>query len=46
MVARGWSDAQRRAYVIADNKLALGAGWDMELLSGCLLYTSDAADEN
>ena len=26
MVARGWSDAQKRAYVIADNKLALNAG--------------------
>ena len=24
----GMSDAQRRAYVIADNKLALNAGWD------------------
>jgi DNA modification methylase len=30
--ASGWSDAQRRAYVIADNKLALNAGWDSELL--------------
>jgi DNA modification methylase len=29
----GWSDAQRRAYIIADNKLALNAGWDMDLLS-------------
>lgn len=28
----GWSDAQRRAYIIADNKLALNAGWDEELL--------------
>lgn len=28
MVARGWTDAQKRAYVIADNKLALNAGWD------------------
>ena len=28
MVARGWSDAQKRAYVIADNQLALNAGWD------------------
>ena len=28
MVARGWSEAQKRAYVIADNKLALNAGWD------------------
>ena len=33
MVARGWSDAQKRAYVIADNKLALNAGWDMEKLA-------------
>lgn len=32
IVARGWTDAQRRAYVIADNKLALDAGWDPELL--------------
>ena len=28
MVAHGWSEAQKRAYVIADNKLALNAGWD------------------
>ena len=33
MVATGWSDAQRRAYVLADNKLALNAGWDAEMLS-------------
>lgn len=26
------SDAQKKAYVIADNKLALNAGWDDELL--------------
>ena len=26
------TDAQRRAYVIADNKLALNAGWDIDLL--------------
>jgi DNA modification methylase len=32
MVARGWSEAQKRAYVLADNKLALNAGWDEELL--------------
>ena len=29
----GLTDAQKRAYVIADNKLALNAGWDMEMLS-------------
>lgn len=28
----GLSEAQRKAYVIADNKLALNAGWDLELL--------------
>lgn len=28
----GWSSAQRRAYILADNKLALNAGWDTELL--------------
>lgn len=29
----GLSEAQKRAYVIADNKLALNAGWDEELLA-------------
>lgn len=32
MVAQGWTEAQKRAYVLADNKLALNAGWDVELL--------------
>lgn len=32
MVARGWSDAQRRAYVLADNQIALNAGWNNDLL--------------
>ena len=32
MVAKGWSDAKKRAYVIADNKLAMNAGWDPEML--------------
>ncbi|MEX1148302.1 MAG: DNA modification methylase, partial [Sphingomonadales bacterium] len=27
------SDAERRAYVLADNKLALNAGWDQEILA-------------
>lgn len=27
------SEAQRKAYVIADNKLALNAGWDMDVLA-------------
>lgn len=32
MTAKGWSDAKKRAYVIADNKLAMNATWDNELL--------------
>lgn len=32
MIATGWTEAQRRAYVIADNKLALNADWDNEIL--------------
>lgn len=32
MVATGWTDAQKKAYVLADNKLAENADWDMERL--------------
>ena len=32
MTATGWTDAQKRAYAIADNKLTLNGGWDDELL--------------
>jgi len=32
MVAKGWSESKKRAYVIADNKIALNSGWDEELL--------------
>lgn len=33
MVASGWTEAQKKAYVLADNQLALNAGWNAELLS-------------
>ena len=33
MVARGWSDAKKRAYILADNQLAINAGWNNELLN-------------
>ena len=33
MVARGWSDEKKRAYVLADNKLAINAGWDDSMLA-------------
>ena len=33
MVAAGWREAQKRAYALADNKLALNAGWDDAMLA-------------
>lgn len=33
IILDGLSDIQKKAYVIADNKLALNAGWDEEMLS-------------
>ena len=33
IVLEGLTDAQRRAYVIADNRLALDATWDFEMLA-------------
>jgi hypothetical protein len=41
MVARGWSDDQKRAYVIADNRLASNSGWDEDLL---VMEFGDLAD--
>src|SRR3954447_23784457 len=32
MIASGWTEAQKRAYAIADNKLTLNGGWDEEIL--------------
>ena len=37
------TEAQKRAYVIADNKLALNAGWDEALLK---IELSDLSDED
>lgn len=31
--ASGWTESQFKAFVIADNKLAMKAGWDMDLLA-------------
>lgn len=38
----GLSDIQKKAYVIADNKLALNAGWDTELLQLEILNMQNA----
>jgi hypothetical protein len=32
MVAKGWTKAQKKAYVLADNQLALNAGWNADIL--------------
>lgn len=32
IVASGWTDVEKRAYMLADNQIALRAGWDEELL--------------
>ena len=42
----GLSDTQRRAYIIADNKLALNAGWDDELLAIEFAELADAGFDN
>jgi hypothetical protein len=33
MVAAGWSDAKKRAYMLSDNKLTLNGEWDLERLA-------------
>ena len=32
IMAKGWTKAQKQAYVLADNQLPQNAGWDMDLL--------------
>jgi DNA modification methylase len=41
VVVKGLTEAQKKAYVIADNKLALNAGWDTDLLSTVLMELKD-----
>ncbi len=33
MFAEHLSDAQKKAYILADNRLAMNAGWDEEMLA-------------
>ena len=42
IVARGWSEAQKRAYVIADNKIPEGAEWNLAILGSELLALQSA----
>jgi ParB-like chromosome segregation protein Spo0J len=42
IVLAGLTDAQKRAYLIADNRLALNAGWDTDLLTLELVALKEA----
>lgn len=42
MVARGWSEETRRAYTLADNRLAENAEWDDEILREEISWLMDA----
>jgi ParB-like chromosome segregation protein Spo0J len=44
LVARGWTEEKKRAYILADNKLALNAKWDREMLVGELSDLRDVYD--
>jgi ParB-like chromosome segregation protein Spo0J len=37
IVARGWTEAQKRAYVLADNRLTELSTWDMEMVHNELM---------
>jgi len=41
VVLEGLTEQQKRAYVIADNNLALNAGWDLEMLASELKLLQD-----
>lgn len=45
MVAKGWSDEQKRAYVLADNQIQNNATWDMSLVKLELDDLQDAGFE-
>lgn len=42
IIVDGWSEDQFRAYVLADNQLALNAGWDTDLLVAELKALADS----
>jgi len=41
IVMEGWPEDKKRAYILADNQLALNAGWDLDLLRDELLDLKD-----
>jgi len=45
VIARGWSEAQKRAYCIADNQLAARATWDSPVLNSEVKFLEGAGFE-
>lgn len=45
VTASGWSDAQKRAYALADNKLALNSSWDEDMLRVELVDLARAGED-
>lgn len=41
LIAMGWTDAQKKAYALADNQIPLNSGWDREMLDIQLGELSD-----
>lgn len=41
----GWSEEKRRAYILADNRIAENATWDDELLKAELIFLRDEGDD-
>ncbi len=41
VVLDGLTEAQKKAYVIADNQLALNAGWDLDMLRGEVIHLKE-----
>lgn len=42
IIARGWSEAQKRAYIIADNQATIAGNWNDDLLRGELSFLQGA----
>ena len=46
IVLNNLSEEQKKAYIIADNQLAMNAGWDFEMLKNEIMTIADNIDLN
>lgn len=44
-VARGWSEARKRAVRLKDNQYGLMSGWDRELIRGEIAFLAEAGED-